>query len=136
MSFYHDDQQLYTCLRTLFDRIDGDSPDGIQALLESRLIIRLRCNEPVGQVTIDGRRSPPQVTYGSSPLRPDLAADLAGDTLHRILLDELPMRVAIAKGLMQVRGPVWKMTALADLIRAGRQFYPQVLKDLDLHDGQ
>ncbi len=124
MPFYADDRQLYTCLKALFAHIQADSPGGIDALLDSRLIIRLRCTAPAAQVTINSRRRPPHVAYGPSSLRPDLEADLAADTLHHILLNELSMKEAIATGLMQVRGPIWKTSTLADLIRAGRQFYP------------
>ncbi len=129
MAFYTDDKQLYGYLRDLFARVQNDSSGGMEALADSRLIIRIRCQDPSAQVTVNSRRRPPQVVYGASALRPDLEATLSADTLHRILLNELSMKEAMARGLMQVRGPVQKTLALADLIRAGRQFYPQVLRD-------
>ncbi len=131
-TFYADDHQLYACLTDLFARIQNESPGGMEALLASRLIIRLRCRAPDAQVTINSRTSPPQVTYGACSLRPDVDAEMAADTLHRILADGLSMKAAIAGGLMKVRGPIWKTSALSEVMRAGRQYYPQVLSDRGL----
>jgi hypothetical protein len=128
MPFYGDADQLYTCLQELFAHIQNEAPDGVQALMDSKLVIRFRCVEPAAQITINGRLRPPQITYGASTLRPDLDAELACDTLHRILLDELSLRGALGTGLMKVRGPVWKTDPLGDLIQAGRQFYPQLMR--------
>ncbi len=131
-TFYADDHQLYACLADLFEHIQNESPGGMEALLDSRLIIRLRCRAPHAQVTINSRTSPPEVTYGASSLRPDVDAEMAADTLHRILADGLSMKAAIAGGLMKVRGAIWKTTVLSEVMRAGRQYYPQVLSDRGL----
>jgi hypothetical protein len=132
MPFYADSDQLYTSLKALFTHIGNEAPEGVAALQTQKLVIRLRCTAPAVQVTVNGRIRPPQVAYGPSTLRPDLDAELAADTLHRILLQEVSIRKAIGDGLIKVRGPIWKTQALVDLLRAGRAFYPQVLREQGL----
>jgi hypothetical protein len=38
----------------------------------------------------------------------------------------------MGNGLLKVRGPVWKVTVLADVFYRGRAIYPQILKDQGL----
>ena len=45
---------------------------------------------------------------------------------------ELSLKKAMGNGLLKVRGPVWKVTVLADVFYRGRAIYPQILKDQGL----
>jgi hypothetical protein len=138
MAFYADTGQFYAAMQALFDRIQDGDPGAADAILASRLIICLRLVEPAAEIWINGRQRPIQITFDSSHLRPTLDIELAADTLHRIMLGEQSMTKALAAGLLKVRGPVWKATALADLFRQGQALYPQVLREqgLDKGDGQ
>jgi len=127
MSFYTDAGQFYKCIGALFERVLAESPGVAKAILASRMIIRLRCTEPIAEVTLNGRRAPVQATRGPSPLRPDLDVELDGDTLHFILLGELPIKRALASGQMKVKGRVWKAPALVDLLHQGQALYSDIL---------
>jgi hypothetical protein len=129
MPVYANSDQLTSVLKALFTRIENEAPEGVAALAEQRLVIRLRCTAPNAELTVNGRVRPPQVTFGPSTLRPDLEAEFATDTLHRILMHELGIKKAVGDKLIKLRGPIWKVQALVDLLRAGRAFYPQVLKE-------
>lgn len=135
MPFYNDSDTLYTCLRLLFARIEDADPGASDAVAASRLVVRLNCSLPAGEVTFDGRRRPLSVVFGPTPLRPTLDIELAADTLHRILLGEQSLTKALGSGLLSVRGPVWKAMALADLFRRGQALYPQVLREQGLWQG-
>jgi hypothetical protein len=135
MPFFASTNQFYECTRSLFSRIQEEQPDAGDAILASRLVIRLRCAEPDAEFTITGRKRPVQTTFGPSRLRPTLDIELSADTLHRIILGELSLKTALARGLLKVRDPVWKTRALAELFYRGQALYPDVLQaqGLSLH---
>jgi hypothetical protein len=128
MPFYATAEQLYGCAQFLFQRILAEDPRAADAVLASRLLIAIRCYDPLADIIINGRRRPLETTFGSSPGRPDLEVQLAGDTLHQILLGRLTVKKALASGLLKARGPVWKTSALAELFERGQALYPSVLR--------
>lgn len=132
MPFYESADQLYHCLQTLFARVREVNPGAGEAIMAQRLIIRMHITQPPAEITTNGRRRPLQTLYGSSPLHPDVEVEMSGDTLHRILLDELPMKKAFATGVMKVRGPYWKTLALANLFHESQALYRGVLAELGL----
>jgi len=132
MPVYQNSDQLYNCLKDVFAHIQSEVPNGIQALVDSKLVVRFRCAKPTAQITINGRMRPPKVSYGASTLLPDLDVELESDTLHLILMDTLSIKKAMAEGRMKVRGPINKTPALIDIIKAGRRFYPQLMQQKGL----
>ena len=132
MAFYTDSEQLYGSMRLLFALVEQDEPGAADAILASRLVIRLRCTAPEAEFTINGRRRPVQVVFGPDSARPTLDIDLAADTLHDILLGQLSLRTALGNGLLSVRGPALKAMALAELFRRGQVIYPDVLRERGL----
>lgn len=129
MAVYVDSEQLYTNVEALFALIAEKNPGAADAVLASRLVIRLRCTEPDAEITINGRRRPLETTYGPTRLRPTFEIELAADTLHAILLGELGLTKAVTNGLVEVRGPVWRAKALADLFHQAQESYLQVLQE-------
>lgn len=132
MAFYHDSEQLYGAMRLLFSRIEEEEPRAADAILASRLAIRLRCTAPEAEFTINGRQRPVQTTFGPDSVRPTLDIELAADTLHDILMGQLSLRTALGSGLLRIRGPAMKALALADLFRRGQAVYPEVLRERGL----
>jgi 3-methyladenine DNA glycosylase Mpg len=129
MAIYLDAEQLYAYVEALFELIAEMDAGAADSVLASRLVIRLRCTEPEAEITINGRQRPLETTYGPSRLRPTLDIELTADTLHAITLGELGLRKALAEGLLEVRGPIWKAKALADLFYQGQELYRQVLEE-------
>lgn len=132
MPVFSGSDQLNDVLQALFARVAEGAPGVGDAIAASHLVIRLRCTEPDAEVILDGRRRPVQVYYGPAGLRPTLDIELAADTLHAILADELSLKAALASGLLKVRGPVWKVTVLAEFFYQGQTLYPELVRDLDL----
>lgn len=132
MAFFKDSDQLYTCAKALFTQIEEEDPGASDAILASHLVIRLRCTQPDAEFTLNGRQRPVNITYGPAKARPTMDIELAADTLHHILLGELSMKKAMGNGLLKVRGPVWKVTALADLFYRGQEIYPGILEEQGL----
>jgi hypothetical protein len=132
MPFYQNTEQLYAATRALFTRINENDPHAADGILKARLIIRLHTSEPEGEIALDGRQPPLKSHFGHSTLHPELDIHMAADTLHRILLDELPLGKALGGGLVKVKGPILKTLPLADLFHQGRRYYPSVLRELGL----
>jgi hypothetical protein len=126
---YKDTEQLHAVARDLFQRIEAENPQAARTLLGSRLVIRLRTSDPAGEIWINGRRAPLQTSFGPASLRPDLDIQVPADILHLILAGQLPLKKALGNGHLQVRGPVWRATVLADLFHQGQHIYPVVLRD-------
>ncbi len=129
MTVYQNSEQLTACFRDLFDRIATHHADAVADLSRARLIFRFQCQAPAAEVWINGRKQPPETLFGPAALRPDLDIALEGDILHRILLGELSITKALGARQLQVRGPVWKARALADIFRRSQTVYPRVLAD-------
>jgi hypothetical protein len=62
--------------------------------------------------------------------------NLAADNLHLILLHELSIKKAWGAGQIKVKGPVWKLKVLTDLVQGAREYYPTVLKEHEAAKGQ
>jgi hypothetical protein len=134
MPFYTDPEQFYAVMETLFKRLRGESPNPVEALVASRMVLRFRLSDPPAAITINGRRKPVGITYGNTRVRSDLTADLSADALHRILLGERSLKSALAERELKVRGPVWKTMTMGEILRQMRVHYPQVLRDQGLVD--
>jgi putative sterol carrier protein len=132
MSVFKDSEQLYAAMKLLFTRLDQEHPQAASLIMGARLIARLKISDPAAEVTINGRRHPPEATYGPSPLHPEVEIGLSAETFHRILLGELGMTQAAGSGKIKIRGPVWKAFVLQDAFRGGQTIYPQVLKEIGL----
>jgi hypothetical protein len=129
MTVYTDARQLYNYVQALFALIEEKEPGAADAVLASHLVIRLRCTDPDAEITINGRRRPLETNFGPTNLRPTLDIKLAPNTLHAIMLGDLRLKQALADGLLEVRGPVWKAKALADLFQQAQDLYRQVLEE-------
>ena len=129
MAIFANADQFYACTQALFARIEAEDPHAADKIMEERMIIRIHCTDPEAEFTINGRKHPPETTFGPASGRPTLNIDMSADTLHSIMLGELGLKSALAQGKLQVRGPVWKVTALVDLFHQLQTMYPQVLRE-------
>jgi len=129
MAIYATDKQLYACFKTLFSKIEKEDATAAESLLKSKLSIRFQCSDPTATITIDARKKPVDVVYGSSRIKPILDINLSADTLHEVLLGEIGLSKAMGSGRMKPKGPIWKSVALEPLLHDAQRIYPEVLKD-------
>lgn len=129
MPVFENTEQLHAVARRMLQRVQTDNPRATQALYGSRLLIRLRTKNPPGEIWLDARRRPLHTTFGPARMHPHLDIDLGAETLHRILLGEESLLQAMGRGELQVQGPAWKMTSLAELFHYGQEVYPQILRE-------
>jgi hypothetical protein len=131
MPVFSDPELLQTTMKTLFARV-GQDPQAAKSVVSSRLILRLRVTTPSADVVVNGRKNPPEITYGKTTLRPDLEIELSADALHKILLGELRLSSAVASRQLIVRGPVFKTFVFEDIFHSAQGFYPSVLEEVGL----
>ena len=131
MPVYSNPELLQTTLKTLFTRV-GQDPEAVKSVISSKLILRLRVTAPSADVVVNGRKNPPQITYGTTTLRPDLEIELSADALHQILLGELRLSSAVAARQLVVRGPIFKTFVFEDIFHSAQAFYPSVLEEIGL----
>jgi hypothetical protein len=129
MPFYTDTKQIYTVMQALFERMQDMEPDPMEALVSSRLVIRINLIDPDANITINARYRPVKIEYGSLNGRSDLEIGMTAEILHLILLDEYSIKRGFSNGELKVSGPIWKALSFADIFQKGRNFYPQVLQD-------
>jgi hypothetical protein len=129
MAVYANDKQLYSCFRALFGKIEEEDSAAAESLLKSKLSIRFQCSEPTAAITIDARKKPVNIAYGSAGIKPILDITLSADTLHEILLGKIGLSKAMGSGRMKPKGPIWKSVALEPLLHGAQKLYPEVLKE-------
>ena len=129
MPYYQDAETLYACLNQLLDRVQRQAPEGAEGLSRARFTVRLKFTAPTAEIFFDGRPRPFRTIFNGPKARADLELELAGDTLHQVLLGNLTVTNAVGNQLIKLRGPVWKVYPLADMLQAGQQFYPQILSE-------
>lgn len=132
MAFYESSDQFYACAEILFDRLQKENPGASDEVVRAKILIRLSCTDPPAVILVNGRRNPAVITYGANRIRPEVDIALETDTLHAILLGELDVPKALSRKLLKVRGPVWKVAALAGLFQKSQALYAEVLKDQGL----
>ena len=132
MTFFYNSEQIYGIMQSLFERMSALTPDPVDALVSSRMAVCINLTEPDAQITINGRKRPVSIDYGSSNGRVDLEIGMKAETLHLILLDEYSIKQGFSNGELKVRGPIWKALSFADIFQKGRAYYPQVIKEYGL----
>ena len=129
MAVYASDKQLYSCFKALFSKIEEEDSAAADSLLKSKLSIRFQCSDPTAAITIDARKNPVNIAYGSAGIKPTLDISLSADTLHEILLGEIGLSKAMGSGRMKPKGPIWKSVALEPLLHDAQRLYPLVIEE-------
>ncbi len=128
MSVFADSAQLYAVAEALFGRVVEENPNAVAQLLRTRMLVRLVCTSPAGEIWLQARKPPLETHFGHLRLHPELEVQMPADTLHGILTGQVTLGAAVARQQIQVRGQVWKARALGDLFEQCQSIYPHVLQ--------
>jgi putative sterol carrier protein len=120
MAVFGSTDKMYEVLGNLF-RMLMEDPDFGPKFKQSDLVIYFKINDPSGEIWVnrDG-----QVICGQADLKPTVSMTLSGDTCHKFWLKEVSMPVALAKGLIKVKGPMPKVLKLLPLLKPAYKAYP------------
>lgn len=125
MAVFASDEQLYSVIQTVFDRL-AQQPETIAAFTHSNLVIRLNLTDPAAEVLLDGRQPPLEVFFGERPGKANLEFTMPADLLHSIWLDETSASQAFFGGRIKSRGNLLQATHLIDLFRECERVYPDI----------
>ena len=130
MTVFVNSDHLYANLKEVFNQVGQDS-QAVEAVAATNMIFRLRLTSPNADVTLNCRKKPIKILYGRNSLIPDLVVEMEADTLHQILLGELPLGKASASGRLRMRGPFWNVKDLEPIFHSCQRIYPAMLSDMD-----
>jgi len=127
---YADAAQFEALFTRMFEQIEADDPDGMDALVHQQMVIQFRLRKPDVELWIDGRAKPVEATFGEQGLDATLTADLSGDSMHKLLLGTLPLGKAIFWRKLKVEGSKTKAMQLESLLHAMQAVYPALCDEM------
>ena len=120
-------QELYI---RLFEGVQAADPHGMDSITKSKMVIRFRLKEPRVDMWVDGRSNPVQAHFGPQRIKASITASMAANTLHELLLGTLPLGQAIKKKRLSVKGSLFKLIKLEDLLHQCQARYPALAEEM------
>ena len=88
---YSSAEQFEALFTAMFDEIAAVDPDGMNELIDQRMVICFQLRDPELELWIDGSEKPVRTMFGHQDLDATLTGDLTGDSMHELLLGTLPL---------------------------------------------
>jgi hypothetical protein len=124
MPVFETTDELYTCIGGLFEQMKSQVQ--VQRELASlKLTVRFTYTKPEASITLVAHDGEGAIHYGECNEKPDVELAMTGDIAHHFWLGEINVMGAITKRQIVPIGSLSKIMALAPLIKAGIQIYPQ-----------
>jgi putative sterol carrier protein len=121
---YADAKQLTDVYAAMFERVADD--DSIDELVEQRMVINFRLDNPGADIWVDGRSRPVVTTFEPIDVAATLTATLSADSMHQLLLGTLPLGKALLFRKLKVSGSKSQATKLESLLHACQSSYPDI----------
>jgi hypothetical protein len=128
MGAFRDAREVYDLIGTTLEELLRD-PALTWRLREVDTSVRVDYRDPDASITVTMRRDEPvRVGYGPLAGPAEVRLTAPADVGHSFWLGELNLTIALARGDMRARGPVWKILRLAPLARAAFPRYRRRLE--------
>ncbi len=124
---FRDADQFYAVMREVFDAVRA-TPENVESISRSNLVIRIRTTGPEGEILVDGRQPPLEVFYGERPGLANIEIEVAAELLHRIWLGKESTRESFFNGRIKTRGNMLKMLKLTELFFECERVYPEIAR--------
>ena len=131
MAVFESDQQLYSVLQSVFERLAAE-PSNADQLAKSNVVIRMNFTEPEAEVTLDGRNSATEIYYGPTSGKANMEFTMPADLLHSIWMGEESSSQAFFSGQIKTKGNFMKAMKMVDLFRECERVYPSVAAEHQL----
>ncbi|MFN2201217.1 MAG: SCP2 sterol-binding domain-containing protein [Caldilineaceae bacterium] len=131
MAVFESDQQLYSVLQSVFDRLAAE-PRNADKLAKTNLVLRMNFTDPAAQVMLDGRHPATEVFYGPTPGKANMEFSMSADLLHHIWMGDMSTSQAFFSGQIKTKGNFMKAMQLIELFRECERVYPAVAAEYDL----
>ena len=137
MPFYESTEQLQQVFENFWPRV-LEMEDVYQKLLKSGVIVRFDIENPEIHVTIDFKNPGADGKVGSisfdSKVEPEIIVWSTSETTNKFWQGKLNTTIAMAKGEVKMQGSIAKALGLLSKIKPVFKVYPEVLRDMGLHD--
>ena len=127
---YSSAEQFEALFTAMFDEIAAVDPDGMNELIDQRMVICFELRDPELELWIDGREKPVRTMFGHQDLDATLTGDLTGDSMHELLLGTLPLGRALMFRKLKVKGSKSKAMRLESLLHAMQETYPALVDEV------
>ncbi len=123
MPRFQDDQQVYAQLGGMFeDALADDAAGGRLRAIGGTVQWQLR--KPTARITVKlGEEQTPGVDFGDTQVKPAVVLSMDADTAHRFWAGELPMHVALSRGLIRAKGPVATILRIVPVVGPAKDIY-------------
>ncbi len=120
---FQDDQQVYAQLGGMFeDALADDAAGGRLRAIGGTVQWQLR--KPTARITVKlGEEQTPGVDFGDTQVKPEVVLSMDADTAHRFWAGELPMHVALSRGLIRAKGPVATILKIVPVVGPAKDIY-------------
>ena len=120
---FQDDQQVYAQLGGMFeDALADDAAGGRLRAIGGTVQWQLR--KPTARITVKlGEEQTPGVDFGDTQAKPEVVLSMDADTAHRFWAGELPMHVALSRGLIRAKGPVATILRIVPVVGPAKDLY-------------
>jgi hypothetical protein len=120
---FKDDQQVYAQLGAMFeDALADDAAGGRLRAIGGTVQWQLR--KPTARITVKlGEEQTPGVDFGDTQAKPEVVLSMDADTAHRFWAGELPMHVALSRGLIRAKGPVATILRIVPVVGPAKDIY-------------
>lgn len=125
MAVFQSDEQLYSVLQSVFEKLAAE-PQNADQLAKTNMVIRMNFSNPTAQVTLDGRHDETEVFYGPTPGKANMEFSMPADLLHDIWMGEESTSQAFFSGRIKTKGNFMKAMQLVELFRECERVYPKV----------
>ncbi len=125
MAVFESEEQLYTVLQGVFERLTSDQ-NVMNKLYKNNVVMRMNFVEPEAQVALVFKNGQTEVMYGPSSAKANMEFTLSADLLHKIWLGEESTSQAFFNGRIKTKGNFMKAMKMVDLFRECERVYPSV----------
>lgn len=122
MPVFENTEKMYEVLGTLFRQLLADE-EFRPKFLQSGISLYFNIDQPSGELWVSDEG---EVICGPADIKPTVSMTLSGDTCHNFWTKKVTMPVALAKGLIKVKGPMPKVLKLLPLLKPAYKAYPDV----------
>ena len=120
---FQDDQQVYAQLGGMFEDVLADDAAGAR-LRAIGGTVQWELRKPAARITVRlGDEETPGVDCGATQAKPEVTLSMDADTAHRFWAGELPMHVALSRGLIRAKGPVATILRIVPVVGPAKDLY-------------
>ena len=134
MATFGSAQEVYDTIGAFLEQITKDE-ELRPKFVAADTSFHVRYTDPTSDMLVDCTVDPPVVTMGPGEVPSQIELSMAADTGHEFWKGDLNMALALAKGMVKVKGPVGKIMKLLPAMRPAFPKYKVFLAERGLPGG-